>query len=77
MATFTNTKTDEVSLVQNSKSGRIIQIALSPEQHLLLQSFVATISKLNPVIQMSDDYDLILKSDVAILKNQVFKCKTK
>jgi hypothetical protein len=64
MATFKNSEIGEITLIQGTESGRIIQIGLSTEQHKLLQMFLAEISKESPLIQMGEEYDLVLKSEI-------------
>ena len=61
---FTRLKLGEVGLVQETKDGRIIQIGLIPEQSKMLQSFLGTISQVSPLVQMGDDYELVLKSEL-------------
>jgi hypothetical protein len=53
----------KIGLVQESKDGRVVQIGLNPRQSQMLQLFLATISQENPLVQMGEDYDLILKSE--------------
>jgi hypothetical protein len=64
MATFKNSEIGEITLIQGTENGRIIQIGLSTEQHKLLQMFLAEISKDSPLIQMGEEYDLVLKSEI-------------
>jgi hypothetical protein len=64
MATFKNSEIGEITLIQGTENGRIIQIGLSTEQHKLLQMFLAEISKESPLIQMGEEYDLVLKSEI-------------
>ena len=51
----------KIGLVQQTKDGKIVQIGLRPEQSEMLQIFLGTISQDNPLIQMGDDYELVLK----------------
>lgn len=53
-----------VALIQQTESGRILQIGMTAAQSEMLQIFLATISQGEPLIQMGEDYDLILKSRV-------------
>jgi hypothetical protein len=64
MATFKNSEIGEITLIQGTENGRIIQIGLSTEQHELLQMFLAEISKESPLIQMGEEYDLVLKPEI-------------
>ena len=63
MAQFERLEIGQVSLVQETEDGRIRQIGLTPEQSKTLQFYVALISQNAPLIQMGDEYDLILKSE--------------
>jgi hypothetical protein len=62
---------DRVFLVQQKEDGRILQIGLTESQHSLLTIFLAWISKEKVLVQMPEDYDLVLKSEVCN------KCKNK
>ena len=53
----------KIGLVQETEDGRIIQIGLRPEQSEMLQAFLATISQGKPLVQMGEDYELVLKSE--------------
>lgn len=63
MAKFKRLEIGKVGLVQETECGRIVQIGLTPEQSDLLHSFLATISKDSPLVQMGEDCDLMLKSE--------------
>ena len=52
-----------VGLVQETEDGRIRQIGLTEEQSKLLQVLVASISNVSPLLQMGEEYDLVLKSE--------------
>lgn len=54
----------EIGLVQQSPEGRIVQIGLNPQQHNLLQVFLAAISEDKPLVQMGEEYDLIYKDSI-------------
>ena len=60
---FTRLELGKIGLVQETEDGRIIQIGLRPEQSEMLQIFLATISQGKPLVQMGEDYELILKSE--------------
>ena len=64
MAQFENAKAGTIALIQQQENGRILQIALTEQQSNMLQFFLASMSKGNPLVQMPEDYDLILKSQV-------------
>ena len=53
-----------IALIQQTETGRILQIAMTAEQNKMLQIFLATISQGQPLVQMDEDHDLILKSNV-------------
>ncbi len=62
MAKFENAETGIICLIQQQEDGRILQIGLTTQQSELLQIFLSTISKESPLVQMGEDYELILKS---------------
>jgi len=53
-----------IALIQQTETGRILQVAITEEQSKLLQIFLASISQGNPLVQMGENHDLILKSNV-------------
>lgn len=61
---FSRLELGKIGLVQETKDGRIIQIGLRPEQSEMLQVFLATISQGQPLVQMGEDYELVLKSEI-------------
>jgi hypothetical protein len=64
MAKFSELEVGAIALVQKHESGRIIQIGLTKEQSRLLQIFLATLSQESKLIQMPEDYDLVLKGAI-------------
>lgn len=60
---FSRLELGKIGLVQETEDGRIIQIGLRPEQSEMLQVFLATISQDAPLVQMGEDYELVLKSE--------------
>jgi hypothetical protein len=54
-------KVGAIGLIQETDDGRIRQIGLTPEQSEMLQIFLATISKDSPLLQLGEEYDLVLK----------------
>lgn len=64
MSQFEKLNIGAVGLVQETKDGRIRQIGLTEEQSKILQLLVASISKGSPLVQMSEEYDLVLKSEL-------------
>ena len=67
MPNFKEIEHGEVGLIQQ-QNGRIIQIALTREQSKTLQMFLAVLSQEEKLIQMPEDYDLVLKSTVKTFK---------
>ena len=65
MANFERLELGKVGLIQETEDGRIIQIGLRPEQIEMLQVFLACISQGKPLVQMGEDYELVLKSSVS------------
>lgn len=61
MAKFERTKIGRLALVQETEDGRIRQIGLTEEQSKQLQFYCALISKNQPLVQMGEEYDLVLK----------------
>ena len=53
-----------IGLVQETEDGRIRQIALTTDQSAMLQSILAVISKGRPLVQMGEEYDLVLKRNI-------------
>jgi hypothetical protein len=53
-----------IALIQQTETGRILQVAMTAEQSKMLQIFLATISQGQPLVQMGEGHDLILKSNV-------------
>jgi hypothetical protein len=64
MATFETVEVGTIALIQQTEEGRILQIGLTPNQSEMLQSFLAVISKESKLIQMPEEYDLVLKSSL-------------
>ena len=72
MANFKTVEVGAMALIQQEKDGRILQIGLTIEQSKLLQIFLSTLSRESKLIQMPEDYDLVLKS--SLCKNCYKKC---
>jgi hypothetical protein len=68
MATFETVDVGTIALIQQTETGRILQIGLTPNQSEMLQSFLAVISKESKLIQMPEEYDLVLKSSLKAKK---------
>lgn len=59
-----NVKIGEIALIQQQENGRIVQIGITQAQSNMIQFFLAKLSEDSALIQMSEEYDLILKSQV-------------
>ena len=64
MSNFEMLEAGKIALIQQTKEGRILQVALTSNQSELLQNFLAILSKESPLVQMGEDWDLVLKSSV-------------
>ena len=62
MAKFETLEPGSIALIQQTTEGRILQVGLTQSQSVLLQNFLAILSKESPLVQMGEDWDLILKS---------------
>ena len=62
----------KIALIQQTEKGRILQVAMTAEQSDMLQNFLAIISQGNPLVQMGEDYDLVLKSNLCKKCKQIF-----
>ena len=64
MAKFENVAIGTIALIQQQENGRIVQIGITQAQINMLQLFLAKLSEERKLIQMPEDYDLILKSQI-------------
>lgn len=64
MSEFENVKAGTIALIQQQENGRILQIGLTKQQSDMLQFFLAKLSEESKLVQMPEEYDLILKSQV-------------
>ena len=64
MAKFETLEPGKVALIEQTKEGRILQIGLTKSQSSMLQTFLAMISEDSPLVQMDEDWDLVLKSSI-------------
>ena len=64
MATFETVDVGTIALIQQTEEGRILQIGLTPAQSNMLQFFLAKLSEESKLIQMPEEYDLVLKSSL-------------
>jgi len=60
-------KDGEIALITTDK-GRIVQLALTIEQHKTLSIVLSAISKESPIVMMGEEYDLVLKRNVKTFK---------
>lgn len=60
-----------IALIQQTETGRILQVAMTDEQSKMLQILLGSISQSSPLVQMGEEYDLVLKSTLCdkCLKN--------
>jgi putative alpha-1,2-mannosidase len=65
MAQFKSAEVGEVALVRQNEDGRILQIALTEEQNEMLKLFLSMVSKEQALVQMPEEYDLVLKSSIS------------
>jgi len=64
MATFETVDVGTIALIQQTEDGRILQIGLTVAQSNMLQFFLAKLSQESKLIQMPEEYDLVLKSSI-------------
>ena len=65
----TQNQDGNIGLVQQLADGRIIQLGLTPLQTGMLNAFLVQLSKeTQPIMRMSEKYDLVLKSSVKVLR---------
>jgi len=64
MATFETVDVGTIALIQQTEEGRILQIGLTVDQSNMLQFFLAKLSEESKLIQMPEEYDLVLKSSL-------------
>jgi hypothetical protein len=71
MAKFETVEAGTIALIQQTKTGRILQVAMTAEQSKMLQFFLAKLSEESPLVQMGEEHDLVLKNSLCK------KCKAK
>ena len=57
----------EIALI-TTDNGRIVQLAMTTEQHRTLSMVLSTMTKEEPLVKMGEDHDLVLKSTVKNFK---------
>ncbi len=71
---FKTLEPGKLALIQQDKDGRILQIGLTESQSDMLQSFLSILSQNQPLVQMGEDWDLVLKSSIPLRQeNKVSK----
>jgi hypothetical protein len=70
MENFEMLEHGQIALIQQTKEGRVLQVGLTTTQSKMLQSFLGILSKESPLVQMGEDWDLILK------KSTCEKCRS-
>ena len=56
---------EHIGLIKRMPDGRIVQIGMTQEQQMMLRLSLGAISQDKPMVQMPEQYDLVLKSEVA------------
>lgn len=64
MANFKTVEIGKIALIQQTEEGRIRQIGLTVHQSEMLQSFLAILSQESKLVQMGEEWDLVLKSSL-------------
>jgi hypothetical protein len=64
MAQFQTVEPNTIALIQQTEDGRIRQIGITQAQSNMLQFFLAKLSEESKLIQMPEEYDLVLKSSI-------------
>lgn len=64
MGKFETVEPGTIALIQQTEDGRILQIGITQAQSNMLQFFLAKLSEESKLIQMPEEYDLVLKSSV-------------
>lgn len=64
MKKFKELEIGSIALIQQTETGRILQVAMTTEQSKMLHIFLGTVSQNSPLVQMGEDHDLILKSNI-------------
>ena len=57
----------EIALI-TTDNGRIVQLAMTTEQHRALSMVLSSMTKEEPLVKMGEDHDLVLKSTVKTFK---------
>lgn len=62
-----NAPLENIGIIFKDEKG-LHQFGMTPEQNLALRSFILEMSKKQPLVKMSEAYDLVLKSKVKKMK---------
>lgn len=55
---------EHIGLIKRMPDGRIVQIGMTQEQQTMLRLSLGAIFQDKPMVQMPEQYDLVLKSEV-------------
>lgn len=67
MSKFEFIKDGEIGLV-TTENGRIVQLGITTDMHRIITQVIAQFSKETPIVKMSEEHDLVLKSTVKTFK---------
>lgn len=70
MAKKTAKPVGDIGLIQELEDGRVVQIGLKHNQNKMLQMFLANLSKQSPLMKMPEAFDVVLRSDVKVMKRK-------
>jgi hypothetical protein len=59
---------NQMGLICKTEDGRLLQVGVPKDINPMLQEFVSQISKIKPLVMMSDEYELVLKSECLKLR---------
>jgi hypothetical protein len=63
MGKYQRAKKGTVCLIKETDDGRIIQIGLTEHQSYLLQSFLVGLSRIDKLVEMGEEWDLLRKNE--------------
>jgi len=63
----TEIKDGEIALI-TTDNGRIVQLAMTVEQHKTLSMVLSAMTQQSPLVKMGEEYDLVLKRTVRTYK---------
>jgi hypothetical protein len=64
MAKFKNVEVGTIALIQQKENGRVVQIGITQAQSDMLQMFLGVLSEESKLVEMPEEYDLTLMSEV-------------